>query len=73
MVICLLPVKCASFEITKLMLIKFINSNFQKINILLKFNFDVYRSVITLTLHKTEAVFYKISQQELIILQKSGT
>jgi len=31
MVICLLPVKCASFEITKLMLMKFINLNIQKI------------------------------------------
>lgn len=73
MVICLLPVICARFEITKLMLMKLFNSKFKKINILLKFNFDVNRSVIILTLHKAEAVFYKISQQEQIILQKSGT
>jgi len=31
MVICPLPVICASFEITKLMLMKLINSKFQKI------------------------------------------
>lgn len=31
MVICLLQVKCASYEITKLILMKFINSKFQKI------------------------------------------